>query len=99
MQPLVPSSGKSAGKKGSTLPSIVYFVSGGESTAEDFKEALLKAKRAEFKLTYASGAVKTSPWKAEQFDSNSDLIANIRSRPFWRKRISEGLEKVEVVID
>jgi hypothetical protein len=77
------------------LPELVFH-----STDEvEFKNELIKSKKAHFVLTYESGAVKNSPWKAESFDKNSNLRANIQSRPFWRTKSKDGLIKVEVFID
>lgn len=64
-----------------------------------FKKELLRKKKAHFVLTYASGAIKTSAWNVDRFDAHSNLRANIQSRPFWRNRSTEGLVKVEVLID
>lgn len=77
------------------LPEIVFF----PSDENQFKKELLQKKRARFVLTYDSGAIKTSLWKADSFDSDSNLKANIQSRPFWRNKVKEGLVKVEVYID
>ena len=82
-------------KKKGSMPELV-FVPADES---QFKEELLKNKQAHFVLTYASGHKKVSVWKADNFDIASDLKRNIQSRPFWRKKNSEGLLKVEVIID
>lgn len=82
-------------QKRADMPELV-FVPADES---QFKEALLKNRKARFVLTYASGHKKVSVWKAESFDVTSDLKGNIQSRPFWRKKKSEGLIKVEVVVD
>lgn len=63
-----------------------------------FKEELLKTKKARFVLTYQDGAVKESIWNAENFSSSSNLKGNIQSRPFWRNKATDGLIKVEVYI-
>ena len=73
---------------------IVFF----PKNEEDFKRELISKKEATFKLYYDSGVVKTSMWKVTNFDVKSNLRANIFSRPFWRKRKTEGLKKVEVFI-
>ena len=59
-----------------------------------FKEMLLSSKRAEFSLTYDTGITKVSLWKADKISEDSSIRANIQSRPFWRKRNSEGLVQV-----
>ena len=84
-------------KKSSTRATTELNFSIADET--QFKEELLKSKKAHFVLTYSSGAVKTSPWNVERLDVTSNLRANIQSRPFWRNRITEGLVKVEVFID
>lgn len=84
---------KSIKKK--TIPEIVFL----PTDEEDFKNALLKTRKARFVLTYESGAEKTSLWKADSLDSNSNLRANIQSRPFWRNKNKDGLIKVEVFIE
>ena len=78
-----------------SLPSIIFY----PEDEEQFKIELLQKKKARFVLTYDSGIIKTSPWKCETLDKNSNLRANIQSRPFWRKKNQEGLVKVEVFID
>jgi len=63
-----------------------------------FKKELIRTKKAIFTLYYESGAIKSSPWNAENFDENSNLRGNIQSRPFWRDKKKDGLLKVEVSI-
>ncbi len=81
-----------SGKK-QALPAIVF------SPADEaaFKKELLIRKKATFVLTYDSGAVKESPWKADNMNESSNLRGNIQSRPFWRNKNKEGLVKVEVL--
>lgn len=81
-------------KRKKILPDIVLH----PENECDFKQELLKKKSATFILTYNSGAVKTSTWKAENFSKESNLMANIQSRPFWRNKDKEGLIRVEVRI-
>jgi hypothetical protein len=78
-----------------SLPELSFF----PADEQQFKKELLKSKRARFVLTYESGVVKESPWKCEAFDIDSNLKANIQSRPFWRRKDQEGLVKVEVHIN
>lgn len=82
-------------KSSKNTPDIIFH----PADVAQFKSELLKRKRARFVLTYDSGAIKTTLWKAESFDINSNLKANIQSRPFWRKKVQEGLVCVEVHID
>ena len=68
-------------------PEIKFFPVG----EEEFKNELLNKKRARFLLTYETGVVKESIWKADSFDVKSNLRGNIQSRPFWRKELQRGL--------
>ena len=77
------------------MPELIFY----PANEQEFKEELIRSKKAHFVLTYDSGAIKTSPWNANSFDSSSNLRGNIESRPFWRRRRYEGLVKVEVYID
>lgn len=86
-------SSKSKDKK--AIPELIFS----PADENQFKAELLQKKRARFELTYDTGVKKTSIWKADSFDVNSNLKANIQSRPFWRKKSQEGLVKVEVFID
>ena len=86
-------------KKNKSVPDILFYIAGIQVVEDKFKKELLEKKKATFILTYESGVVKQSPWKAEQFDILSGLRSNIQSRPFWRNKDQEGLVKVEVTID
>ena len=66
------------------------------SDPEDFKKELLKKKLANITLNYADGSHRESIWKANNFDSTSNVMGNIKSRPFWRTRKSDDL--IEVII-
>lgn len=68
------------------------------SNPDDFKEELLKKKTANITLTYADGSVHYSVWKANNFDQSSNVMGNIKSRPFWRTRKTEGLVEVKIEI-
>ena len=91
----IPSVTTSKGNRHRALPDIIFY----PSDEEQFKNELLRTKKAHFVLTYQSGVIKTSPWMADRFDITSNLRANIQSKPFWRKKTQEGLLKVEVHID
>ena len=84
------------GKTGKKLSTELIFHPTDEET---FKNDLLLSKKAHFVLTYDSGAVKTTPWDAKNFDGTSNLRGNIQSKTFWRNRTKEGLTKVEAYID
>ena len=90
----IPSVTTSKGNRHRALPDIIFY----PSDEEQFKNELLRTKKAHFVLTYQSGVIKTSPWMADRFDITSNLRANIQSKPFWRKKTQEGLLKVEVYI-
>lgn len=91
----IPSVTTSKGNRHRALPDIILY----PSDEEQFKNELLRTKKAHFVLTYQSGVIKTSPWMADRFDITSNLRANIQSKPFRRKKTQEGLLKVEVHID
>lgn len=84
------------GKTGKKLSTELIFYPTDEAT---FKNNLLRSKKAHFVLTYDSGAVKTTPWDAKNFDDTSSLKGNIQSKTFWRNRSKEGLIKVEAYVD
>ena len=77
-----------------TTTSLIFY----PANETQFKQELLRKKKARFVLTYDTGAVKESFWDASDFDASSNLKRNIQSRPFWRKKQQEGLLKVEVYI-
>ena len=83
-------------KKGSNKGYINVPVLLNPSDPEEFKEELLKKKLANITLNYADGSHRESVWKANNFDSTSNVMENIKSRPFWRTRKSDGL--IEVII-
>lgn len=91
----IPSVTTSKGNRHRALPDIIFY----PSDEEQFKNELLRTKKAHFVLSYQSGVIKTSPWMADRFDITSNLRANIQSKPFWRKKTQEGLLKVEVYIN
>ena len=91
----IPSVTTSKGNRHRALPDIIFY----PSDEEQFKNELLRTKKAHFVLTYQSGVIKTSPWMADRFDITSNLRANIQSKPFWRKKTQDGLLKVEVYIN
>ena len=93
-----PSRSKAAPVAKAANPPIEFRV-GGKAVGKDaFAEELIRTKAALFRLTYASGLVKESPWKADRFDDATKLMNNIHSRPFWREGARDGLVRVEVLI-
>ncbi len=88
------------GSSGKNTPRIAFYISNVAVSKDVFKAELIKKKEACFSLTYDSGKVVSTKWNAKKrFDDNSDLISNVQSRPFWRKWKTEGLLKVDVLID
>ena len=69
------------------------------SDIEEFKKQFLARKAAHIILRYKdSSKDKQSVWKADKFDSSSNLMRNIQSRPFWRTRKADGLLSVDIVV-
>lgn len=69
------------------------------SNPEDFKTKFLERKMAIIKLTYADETKdKEHIWKADKFDASSNVMGNIKSRPFWRKRVEQQLVSVEITV-
>lgn len=97
IHPIGKAPSKNPGRKVRTLKAIpeIIFASADE---QQFKDELIKSKKAYFILTYSTGEQKTISWEASNFTSSSNLRANIQSRSFWRKKDEKGLVKVEVFI-
>ena len=69
------------------------------SDINEFKKQFLSRKSAHIILRYQdSSKDKQSIWKADKFDSSSNLMGNIKSRPFWRTRKEDGLLSVDIVV-
>lgn len=69
---------------------------------EQFKQELLKSRRAEIITTYRDGEEKRRLWKAPHFTESSNVIGNLRSRPEFRagQWQAHGIERVTVrVVD
>mgnify|MGYP000393955716 FL=1 len=63
-----------------------------------FKKLLLSKKQAKIKLTFRDGHIEIKEWNARSFTEKSDVLNNIRSKTWWRKKDSLGIIKVEVTI-
>ena len=98
LPPLVPFTNISKSSKGNKVPSQDVPVYLTPSNPETFKQEILNSKLAKITLIYDSGAIKTSVWKANSFDSSSSVMGNIKSRPFWRSRKSDGLIEVRIEV-
>ena len=62
-----------------------------------FKELLLLRKEAIEEIHYTDGTINESIWKANEFKESSNLIGNVRSRPYARKGKWKELEIAEIV--
>jgi hypothetical protein len=51
---------------------------------DDFRDALIKSRRARIITSLSNGKTKTSEWKAERITPNSNIIGNLRSPPDFR---------------
>ncbi len=73
---------------------VIYY-SGSE---EDFKEKLLKCKKAYIKLYYTNDIIEVKEWKASKFSASSSVDGNLRSGYLrgWKKR---GIYKAELAVN
>jgi hypothetical protein len=51
---------------------------------DDFRNALIKSKRANITTFFSNGETKTSEWKADRITTSSNIVGNLRSRPEFR---------------
>lgn len=69
------------------------------SGVNEFKAQLLKTHKAQFMLYYEGKPHPVSAvWNAAKITQNTDVLNNIRSRPFWRNRVEDGLIKAVVSV-
>lgn len=61
---------------------------------KEFKEKLLKTKKARRILHYANGETKEEVWHADLFKESSNLWANIRSTAVYRTAAQKGIVKI-----
>ncbi len=81
---------------GATLPITLA-----PSPEADFKDALMRTKRAWIITTYQDGREDVSLWKADKISASSSIIPNLRSRPRFRQGAwqENGIASVRVCID
>jgi hypothetical protein len=51
----------------------------------DFKDALLRSRKATIEIIYSNGSTEQMDWDAERFSPSSNVIGNLRSRPEFRQ--------------
>ena len=67
------------------------------SDVEEFKKQLLIKKQAKRTLTYMDKTI-VSTWKADNFNPSSNLMSNIRTSAYYKKRKTDGLIEVKIEI-
>lgn len=93
--PLKKSTTPNRGNKPSSNDVPVYLI---PDNLDVFKQELLNKKCAEITLTYDTGRIEKKPWVVSNFDLTSNLMGNIKSRPFWRTRKVDGLIEVRIEV-
>jgi hypothetical protein len=65
---------------------------------DDFRNVLIKSKRANITTFFSTGETKISEWKADRITTSSNIIGNLRSRPEFRSGNwqKNGISKVLV---
>ena len=86
--------------QGPTLPNTLPITLDPSDSA-DFREALMRTKRAWFEESYSDGRKEVRPWNAQFVRDSTNVLGNVRSRPRykqgrWQK---EGLVSLHVSID
>lgn len=66
--------------------------------SKEFKEKLLKTKKARRILHYANGETKEEDWHAGLFKESSNLWANIRSTAVYRTAAKKGIVKISYYV-
>ncbi len=66
-----------------------------------FKKELLKIRKAKLHIFYEDGREENKTWNAFKFDSDSNVMTNLRSRAEFRQDVwqQDGIARVEVSID
>lgn len=78
----------------------IIYVSGSKRVSEEeFKQELLKNKRAYRRLYYTNGKTKDKPWNAPNFGRKSGVSNNLRSSNCLRKWRQEGIYKAVVSVN
>jgi len=73
---------------------IIYV----SATEDEFKQELLKSKRAFIKIYYTNGTSEIKQWNATKFNESSRLDGNLRSG-YLRSWEKKGIYKAELSID
>jgi ribosomal protein L37AE/L43A len=68
--------------------------------SENFREQLLKSKKAEIKIIYSDGSSKTQLWNASKLLPTSNIMGNLRSRPKFKagQHQANGIVAVHVKV-
>ena len=82
--------------RGPTLPIALE-----PPSSEDFREALLRTKKAWIEVSYQDGRKEVQPWNAGNMRPTSNVVGNLRSRPelrsgAWQKN---GIVSVRATIE
>ena len=69
--------------------------------SEDFRDALLRTKKAWIEVSYQDGRTEVQPWNAGNMRPTSNVIGNLRSRPEFRSDAwqKNGIASVRVTIE
>lgn len=84
---------------------IQCFYKGNEVTDNFFKQMFIKQRWC-YIVKFFDDGVKKNTWNISDvahhgtaFNESSNLKGNVRSRPWWRKKEMNGLQKVHLVLD
>ena len=65
----------------------------------EFKKRLLIKKRARIKITRRDERIDMKNWNARRLTEKSNILNNIRSKSWWRKKDILGVIKIEIFIE
>lgn len=70
------------------------------SSEKEFKEALLRTKRAEIIVHYQKRTTERKEWRADKFRMSSKVLGNLRSRPEFRPGVWQnlGITRIDVSV-
>lgn len=74
------------------VPSIIFV----PADKNIFKQEFLMNKVATIIWKYSDGHEEIKTWQADKLSADSDIRANIQSKPEWRRKDVDGL--IEVVV-
>lgn len=82
-------------------PSALLPITLRPDSEERFKKELLKIKKAKIRIFYQDGTNVDKTWNAFKFDSDSNVMTNLRSRDEFRQDVwqKDGITHAEVSID